>query len=248
MPTNRKSFYFTIGMINVFFFLLAGVISEFAIRWMRPQMTFSRLTELLGEQYTTGDFIPFTLKPNYSAKSPSQEFSGKYVTVSTNKFGLRGKEISKAKPEKTKRILVLGDSYTFGVYVENYETYPWVLERFYNEDTRRSDKIEVINAGYADGWSPDEHYAWLVNRGLEFQPDIIVYGFFIGNDIPPNGERKEYWVKYDNKNLPTKIVNTNICIDAFGRIKSKVKDDKTIGVEKIYSIPIVRESHLLIYL
>jgi len=218
------------------------IVSELAIRFLKPQPTYSNLLLLTGEQYTEGDFIPFTLKPNYEAKSPSMEFPGKMVSIRTNSLGLRGREISLKKPNGTKRILVLGDSYTFGVFCENREVYPAFLETLYKQEGLSN--IEVFNAGYADGWSPDEHYAWLVNRGIEFKPDFIIYGFFIGNDIVDINSSA--WVELDRHDLPVRIVNPNIYIDKFGRIRSKLKDAKTVGYDFVYRIPLFRESHFFI--
>ncbi len=229
-------------------FLVGTVVfsaCEIIVRLFRPQFTYSKILLLTGEQYEASDIIPFTLKKNYVAQSPSQEYPGKMVEILTNSYGLRGPETAIDKDQSTKRILVLGDSYTFGVYCEENEVYPRILERLYineNKDTN----VEVLNAGYTDGWSPDEHYAWLVKRGVKFKPDLIVYGFFIGNDI---GEIKPLnWRDIDEYGLPTKCINPNIYIDGYGRIRSKVSDVKTEGVHLIYQIPILRESHFLICL
>jgi len=218
------------------------IVCEITVRFLKPQTTYSNLLLLTGEQYIKGDFIPFTLKPNYEAKSPAADFPGRIISIRTNSLGLRGKEISINKPDGAKRILVLGDSYTFGVYCENNEVYPAFLETLYEQEGLSN--IEVINAGYADGWSPDEHYAWLVNRGIEFRSDIIIYGFFIGNDI--TGIDPSNWVELDRHGLPVRIVNPDIYIDKSGRIRSKVKDSKTVGQEFIYRIPLLRESHFFI--
>jgi len=236
-----------LGWLKVTLLLfLCFVLMEIIIRFLQPQHTYSNLQEIVGEQYRYCDFIPFTLKPNYKAKAPSLQNRGKYVTISTNSFGLRGKEITLKKPQGTKRILILGDSYAFGLYVNDNETYPAVLENLYRQDKTRQDKtrVEVINAGYADGWSPDEHYAWLVNQGMKFQPDVVVYGFFIGNDIDGIGQSN--WVKQDTRGLPIKIINPNIYIDNFGRIRSRFIDIENVGQEFIYKIPFLRESHLAI--
>jgi lysophospholipase L1-like esterase len=238
---NSNKFSLLLLFITLFTML---IISELATRSFIPQITYSDLLLLTGEQYTEEHFIPFTLKANYKAKSPSMEFPGKMVTIRTNSLGLRGKEINIKKPNGVKRILVLGDSYTFGVYCENSDVYPVVLETLYEREGLSN--IEVINAGYADGWSPDQHYAWFVNRGIEFGPDIVIYGFFIGNDI--TGISSSTWIELDRHDLPVRIVNPNIYIDEFGRIRSKVKDSKTVGQEYVYRIPLLRESHFFILL
>jgi lysophospholipase L1-like esterase len=217
------------------------VILELALRLIKPQPTYSRLLAMTGEQYAPGKCIPFTLRPGYTARQPSQEYPGKWVKVTINKRGFRGKEFSLEKKPGVARILVLGDSYTFGVYVADAETYPSVLESALN---RRGIKTEVINAGYADGWSPDEHYAWLVNEGLRYKPDVIIYGFFIGNDITDLAPK--HWASLNSQGLPERIENPDIYIDSLGRIRSKVPDAKTVGVNRVYRIPFLRESHLLV--
>ncbi len=161
----------------------------------------------------------------------------------TNNLGLRGKDITLAKPPGVRRILVLGDSYTFGVYVEDDEVYPALLENFLQD---RGFPVQVLNAGYADGWSPDEHYAWLMDRGFAFSPDLVVYGFFIGNDV--SDICKPCWRDLDERGLPRRMVNANVYVDAFGRVRSRVLDSHTVGHEWIMRFPLLRESHLLVRL
>jgi len=138
---------------------------------------------------------------------------------------------------------VLGDSYTFGVYCGDEDTYPAVLERLYSG---RGQRVEVLNAGYADGWSPDEHYAWLTRKGLSFDPDVVVYGFFVGNDI--EDINPEGWTALDEAALPTRISDPNIWVDEYGRARSRTDDWKTVGHEWMFGVPVLRESHLLILL
>jgi hypothetical protein len=106
-------------------------------------------------------------------------------------------------------------------------------------------KAQVINAGYADGLGPDSQYVWLINEGLKFEPDIIIYGFFIGNDL---GDIKpQYWVKKDEAGLPRSIFNPDIYVDNLGRLRSRNDDEQTVGIESIYKIPFLRESHFAVW-
>jgi hypothetical protein len=242
-PFQKIKTGISIFLINAAILVVILLGCELAVRLWRPQLTYSLLLTHIGDRYAAGDFIPFTLKRNYEAKAISQEVRNRFVTYTTNRHGLRGKDVSLSKPKGTSRILVLGDSYTFGVYVDDEETYPAVLEQLLHQ---KSQKVEVLNAGYTDGWSPDEHYAWLINHGLAFDPDLIVYGFFVGNDVEEI--HSEDWIERDERGLPTRIVNNSIWVDDLGRIRSKVKDSKTVGTAFVYSIPILRESHLLVLL
>jgi lysophospholipase L1-like esterase len=165
------------------------------------------------------------------------------VDVTVNSLGLRGEEISLQKPDGVTRILVLGDSFTFGVYVDDQDTYPAVLQDLLRDAGQH---VEVINAGYADGWDTDEHYAWLVNRGLEFSPDLIIYGFFIGNDIEEL--YSEFWEDLDSRGLPTKVVDSRYAVDEAGGLRALTGTSYSVGSLWLYRLPVLRESHVLLLL
>lgn len=239
--SKKETFFIVIIIFGILF--ITFLIPEIFLRCFKPQQTYSRLAALVKAGiYIPGDFIPFTLKASSHIQTPSMEYPGRMVDVSTNSLGLRGYEVNLTKSPGTKRILVLGDSYTYGTFVGDNETYCAVLENLLQQENR---SVEVINAGYADGWSPDEHYAWLVNTGLNFQPDYIIYGFFIGNDIDV---KDLVWEKVDSRGLPVNISNPKIYIDQNGMIRSRIDDEKTVGQAGIYRLPILRESHLAIFL
>ncbi|MEW6365243.1 MAG: hypothetical protein AB1714_11485 [Acidobacteriota bacterium] len=218
-------------------------ICEVAVRLIVPQQTYSSLVTLVGHQWRSGDFIPLTLRPNSVVKEPSMEDPGSWVTVTTNSMGLRGREAAFAKPPGTKRILALGDSYTFGLFVADDASYPAVLESLYR---REGKNVEVVNAGFADGYSPDEQYAWLVNAGMKFKPDVVTYGFFVGNDV--TDIKEETWVEKDQRGLPVRIVDPDRYADEWGRPRSRTQGKSTAGWEFIYRIPVLRESHFLVLL
>lgn len=240
--TRRKKLVFA-SVASVLAAVLVIVTGEALVRAFRPQLTLSRMNFMVGDYYAPGDFIPFTLKANHQARMPSMESPGQTVSVSTNSLGLRGAEISQMKPPGSRRILVLGDSYTFGVYCGDHETYPAVLEGLYSAERN---PVRVINAGYAAGESPDEHYAWLTRKGLSFEPDVVVYGFFVGNDIADINA--DGWSELDASGLPRRVSDPDLWVDEYGRLRSRVDDSKTVGHEWIFKVPVLRESHLLILL
>jgi lysophospholipase L1-like esterase len=242
LNANRKETVFAfISFILIISFLFA--IMELALRLFRPQPTYSVLKQTVGSFYMPGGFNTFTLRPNFEGVMPSQEYPGTTVPLNINSLGLRGEEVTLAKPSETKRILVLGDSYTFGVYVANDETYPAVLQTLLRQEGKQ---VQVLNAGYADGWDPDEHYAWLLNRGLQFQPDLVIYGFFAGNDI--SELYPEYWKGTDGNGLPLQVIDDRYYVDSFGEIRSTKESLYTVGTQLIYKIPVLRESHVAIFL
>jgi lysophospholipase L1-like esterase len=93
-------------------------------------------------------------------------------TVSTNSFGLRSPEIE-AKQGRF-RILAIGDSCTFGLGVDDHETWPAKLEQLLNQ--RFSGGVEVINAG-VPGYSSYQGRRFLKTAGLDLQPDLVIVSF-----------------------------------------------------------------------
>ncbi len=83
------------------------------------------------------------------------------------------------------RILVLGDSITFGIYVDDDETFCRLLEK---KSREVGIPLEVLNGG-VDGYWPRNELLWFGSRGISFGPDIVILVLYIGNDV--KGELRE---------------------------------------------------------
>jgi lysophospholipase L1-like esterase len=99
----------------------------------------------------------------------------------TNAYGLRDRD-RPAKQPGTKRVLVMGDSYTWGYAVAEEEAYPQVAERLLRERGRAD--IEVINGGVPDYNSRQERQL-LAQLLPIYQPDAVVLGYVM-NDAEPS--------------------------------------------------------------
>jgi hypothetical protein len=131
--------------------------------------------------YEYSPHTDYVLKPNKSVGFNTVEFNSK---ITTNSFGLRDSELNLSKEIK---ILVLGDSFTFGLGVNNSQTFSTILENQLNSEL--GDRFEVINTG-VNGYDTKREYKYLVNYGNSFNPDYILLMFVI-NDPLSNSE--EYW-------------------------------------------------------
>jgi len=245
MTNGKKTVFYVISFI--LFLSIFFTLGEIAVRVIKPQKTYSEFLALVSDMWAPSEFNKIELKKNYIGKYPSNEFPGKYVTVKTNKLGLRDDETTFEKPKNIKRILIIGDSYTFGYFVESWEAYPYVLKQLLK---KHGSKYEVINAGYAGGFNTDEEYVWLRNVGIKFKPDIVILGFYIGNDLNIN---RNHWI-LDSNGLPIRIDKNKkfgTYVDQFGRRRDDadfVMTTDTVGYEYIYKIPVLRESHFFIAL
>ena len=116
-------------------------------------------------------------KDNYGL---TREFQEKYVRY--NKYGYRDYEYSLKKPAGVFRVLVLGDSQTFGSGIKDLED-TWVkkLEAKLQKDGRNS-SIEVLSIS-GPGWNSDTHLYELFKNGLKFNPDLVILAYY-HNDIP----------------------------------------------------------------
>lgn len=95
-----------------------------------------------------------------------------------NRQGLRNREVGPKAPGAF-RILAVGDSFTEGAGVEAEEAWPQVLEGLLARATSRP--VEVVNAGVG-GWDPFQYAQFFEKRGLDLEPDLVIVGFFVGND------------------------------------------------------------------
>lgn len=110
------------------------------------------------------------------------------VPVSINSLGLRDREYSLAKPQGTVRVLMLGDSVTFGWGVRIEDTPSKMIERKLNEG-RIPPVYEVINAGVGN-YNTVQEVTYFLHKGHKLNPDLVVLNYFI-NDAEPTPLKKQ---------------------------------------------------------
>jgi hypothetical protein len=97
-----------------------------------------------------------------------------------NALGYRDVDHARAKPPDVVRIVVVGDSLTFGRGVASDEIWPHWLQQFAGPG------VEVI-AIARDGWSTEDERRAFVRDGRPFAPDFVVVGV-VDNDLQPPSE------------------------------------------------------------
>lgn len=94
--------------------------------------------------------------------------------VRTNALGARAdREVGLARTPGVRRIVLVGDSFTWGEDVSNPETFAHHLER-------RLERTEVVNLG-VHGYGTDQQLLHLRGLGLRLRPDLVVLGLFEEN-------------------------------------------------------------------
>ena len=116
-------------------------------------------------------------KDNYGFTT---EFKKKYIRY--NKYGYRDYEYNLKKKEGVFRIIVLGDSQTFGHGIKDLNN-TWVkkLEKKLIESVGNT-SIEVLSIS-GPGWNSDTYLYELFKKSFKFNPDLVILAYY-HNDIP----------------------------------------------------------------
>lgn len=155
---------------------------ESGIRWVAPPLYLEEPGhERTGHRYLYDATLGWRNIPNWKATT-----HGKPLSI--NSQGLRDSEHGFEKPEGVRRVLVLGDSYTWGYGVGDQEIFCHLLERRFQD---RGESVEVINSGVS-GWGTDQELLYLRQEGLKYLPDVVVVALFIGNDLDNNVAAEQY--------------------------------------------------------
>ncbi len=128
-----------------------------------------------GPLYVGDPALHHRMAANWSGFFPEeivQEVGRAEVPIRTNSLGLRSPEITLAKPRDTFRILVLGDSVTFGWSLRGEDTYASQLASLL-ATLRPNQRVEVINSGVS-GYGTWQELRWLQETGLALDPDVII--------------------------------------------------------------------------
>src|SRR3989344_8792014 len=144
--------------------LISLFFAEKLVKFASPQITYNEAKKLSPQIFKKSDFLPFELKPNTTVVTTGNTYEFTY-NIRINLQGYRMPEFSLEKPQDEFRVLMLGDSMTFGVGVGQDDNLTTQLEKRINEYLKdnkiESKKVKIINAGFADGKSPDSYYLYL---------------------------------------------------------------------------------------
>ena len=123
----------------------------------------------------------FAFRPHAAGQFPGNADQSRLFPYRINAHGLRDRDRPAKKPGST-RVLVIGDSYTWGYAVAEEEAFPQVAERLLRD--RGHEEIEVINGGVPDYNSRQERQ--LLEQLLPiYQPDAVFLAYVVNDAEPP---------------------------------------------------------------
>jgi len=199
--------------------MLAKKISQFSLRiflWLILPLICVELLMIVLEPYLFKGLYEYDPDLGFRVRAYYPVDQG---TV-TNKFGFNDRDYPLQKTPGVYRILVVGDSFDWAGGQEG--NYTALLERQLDNHYGYH-RIDIINAGYPMTHTA-EQLVMLKKYGLQYHPDLVILGFFVGNDfIDGNPNRK-------------RIVVNDLYIDI-----DKRREHIILGY------PIIFQSRLLLY-
>lgn len=128
------------------------------------------------------------LIPNADVMIKNHFVSKQDIPMKINSHGFRDKEIAVTKKINEFRIIVLGDSITWGDYLPVDDVYVARIEKYVNPHDNFD--IQVINAGVGDVGLKEEINI-LLEKGLLLNPDVVIVAFYLNDSRPSWGFPRE---------------------------------------------------------
>lgn len=145
------------------------------------------------------DLLPSDHTGTLYKLTPNKIISYAGIPRKINNLGFVRDNKSKLKPDtSTNRIMVYGDSITFGAFLKTTETYSSILEELQNK--KSPTKTEVLITGR--GNSPLQYAVHIKNDIPVFQPNLVIVQVELLNDL--SDEMMYTVTQKDADNLPKK--------------------------------------------
>lgn len=162
-----------------------------------PKLSFAR------DPFVYSGSLKYTIKP-YLTRDCTVEGNSK-ATCFSNSLGFRDSEHEIKKPSGVYRILLIGDSLTYGPGVNFEQSYPKLFEDLVKKENR---SVEVIKLGMIF-YGPAQYYNIYEEMGKRYKPDLIILSFHLLTDpldaFDYHINRKFYYLKALPDVLPYQV-------------------------------------------
>jgi len=190
---NNRSILATTGLVALSL-LVSLLAAEALVRLVRPQ---PRLVITPGGLYVPDPPGRYRLTPGYRGRIYNRAEYDNEIRI--NGAGLRGPELEPCA-QGVMRVLALGDSFTFGVGVDDSETFVASLA---DQLTEGGHPAQSLNAGIPAFGVPDAE-SWFRRHGTSLEPDVVILAIFLGNDLVDASPDREEVLIVDGLLVPGK--------------------------------------------
>ena len=123
---------------------------------------------ILEHTYFKNDILKVN-KNNVFVLERNKDITVDKIRYQTNSLGIRDKEINRNSDELL--ILCLGDSSTYGWFINENDTYPRILENILSKKMNLN--CRVVNAGIP-GYTTRQTLLFLKKVGINLEPDLVI--------------------------------------------------------------------------
>ena len=180
-------------VVTVELIIISKMLGTFLLvdNGLLPQLIFKKMSDhtislegapfsyMCIEGFEKGSKPPYGLKPNCSTIYTGSEVLLNSTIIEINSDSYRGKLYSEEKPEGVYRIIVLGDSFTFGSGVNINGTFPYIIEQMLNNGSKT--EYQVINLG-VPGYGLEDNCDRFLRDGVKYNPDLVILTY-LSNDL-----------------------------------------------------------------
>ncbi len=143
-------------------------LAELGLRLADPDYLDERPAVAIDRLHRYSERYGWELKPG-----AHQLDDGKPVSV--NALGYRGQPLPQRPASGQQRVVMLGDSVTFGTYVSDGQTFADVLQA-------RDNGLEIVNLA-VQGYGLGQELLRLEREGLAYEPAVVVANICLANDF-----------------------------------------------------------------
>ncbi len=142
--------------------------------------------------FLVADYLIAIVDPDWSRdrQIPVRKADAPYLfeldphEAGNNSLGLRGPEIAADKPDDVYRIIVLGDSVTYGVYVSARQAFPALIEAQLAKQNIDGRRVEVINAG-VPAYTTYNQLHFYREKLKAMSPDLLILAYCMNDVVDP---------------------------------------------------------------
>lgn len=178
---------------KILYFFFISILVVLSVETLLYITSNSSQTAKLSHRYDFLDEIGVIPKKNVIIKHSAKGFEANYYSINEDRY--RGKLIS--KESNFKKIVVLGDSHSFGIGVNDHETYPYKLD-FLLED------FEIMNLS-SPGWGLTHQINRYLTLAENLNPEIIIIQFCSNDPSDNEREKSIIWDEENSRFLKVKI-------------------------------------------
>jgi len=177
MSNTKKIIYW--GIYIIYLLILVGILF-FAYRYLTERSP--TLTDMAKKDFKNIKGSVFTKLDDNKliyALNPNTSKEHKDILYCINSDGFRDRDFSINKPQDTIRIVMLGDSFTFGDGLPIEHTIAKQLECILNENNKNN-QYEVMNFGIS-GYNTMSEVIFFEQKALKYKPDIVFIMYFLND-------------------------------------------------------------------